>query len=378
MRSYEAARRTFNKLETVARIISAVGTLIAIGGGLAGFALMSNSMPGPLAMAIGAVPGLMVAMYGSSSLASAQMGRASVDCAEYAQLSLSVSRQQLELAQEALSFNKNQSQSSYAARLAEAAVDAALDASESSTNTDVPAGPSYADRTSLEDHETAPATVPSQAEPAVTSSADDQPETALPHEVSVIDVIPESDATEHAELDLIPVPEAQEETLPQLPDKAVESESLLGVEELEDLSANSSVSDPDAPEDEDLAASADAALEMPPVIAEAEAEEPNEVVAEISPKKEIIEADGVFSYGAMTFSSRAAAERYVSQFGVNANAQLSAAVDQAELDVTVDADVASTKVVYQDGYFVIGGKAFKTKGPALEYQKELLAKGNVS
>lgn len=378
MRSYEAARGTFNKLETVARIISTIGMVIAIGGGLAGFTLLSNSMPGLLAMAIGAVPGLMVAMYGSSSLASAQMGRASVDCAEYAQLSLSVSRQQLELAQQALSLSKYQSQSSYAAKLAEDAVDAALEASEPNTNTDVPADPTYADRTLLEDHETAPVTVPSQTEPAATSSADEQPKAGLPHEISAIDVIPEPDATKHAELDVIPVPETEAEVPPQLLDETAESESQLRVEEMEDISENNGGSDPHTSEDMDLAASTDTDPELQSFIAEAEAEEPKQIVAEAPPKKEIIEADGVFSYGAMTFSSRAAAERYVRQFGVNANAQLSASVDQAELDVTVDADVASTNVVYQDGYFVIGGKAFKTKGPALEYQKELLAKGTVS
>ncbi len=193
------------------------------------------------------------------------------------------------------------------------------------------------------------------------------------------DVLPGPDAMEHLEVEVIPVPKAEEQKAsPQLPDEAVEIENLRRVEEIKDVSVGDSVTDPQALEDKDLAASTDATPGMPPAIAETEAEEPKQVIAEAPTKKEIIEADGVFSYGTMTFSSRAAAERYVSQFGVNSDAKLSDAANDSSFEVAVGSDAFKTEIVCRDGHFVVGGKAFKNKGPAVEYQRELQAKASVT
>lgn len=111
MRSYEAARRSFGFIEFVARAVMLVGVLAAIGGGMTASGLAPRNVPPALFGALGAMPGGLIALMGFYGIATAQMGRSSVDSAEYAQQSLDVSRKQLEVSQQALQQSKQQATS---------------------------------------------------------------------------------------------------------------------------------------------------------------------------------------------------------------------------------------------------------------------------
>jgi len=142
MRSYEAARSSFGFFEFLARLIIAVGILAAVGIGVLASESMGRNVPPPLAAALGTLPGGLIALAGFFGLAMAQMGRATVDSAEYAQQALSVSRQQLELSQEALVQGKATA-ASYAELLKRQSV-AKVNSYETAMSAD-PA-PSYATR----------------------------------------------------------------------------------------------------------------------------------------------------------------------------------------------------------------------------------------
>lgn len=101
MRSYEAARGSFSMFELLARIVICVGVLAAIAGGVLGVEMAGRGTPVGLMVLLAALPGAVIALFGLSSLATAQMGRASVDSAEYAQQALQISREQLELSRQA-------------------------------------------------------------------------------------------------------------------------------------------------------------------------------------------------------------------------------------------------------------------------------------
>jgi len=145
MRSYDAARGSFSFFEILARLVIAVGFVAGFLG--AGFAMDmgGRNTPPVLSAALGAIPGGFIALAGFYGLVMAQMGRASVDGAEYAQLSLSVARQQLELSQEALALSKSQVQPTYATKLATAAA-SATQATDQTASSDSTGQPSYADR----------------------------------------------------------------------------------------------------------------------------------------------------------------------------------------------------------------------------------------
>lgn len=106
MRSYEAARGSFNFVESLARFIIGVGFLAALGGGTLGSEMAGRAAPPWLIGGLCALPGLIIAMVGYYGLAMAQMGRASVDSAEYAQQALQVARDQLEVSRQALQQGK--------------------------------------------------------------------------------------------------------------------------------------------------------------------------------------------------------------------------------------------------------------------------------
>ena len=146
MRSYDAARGSFSLFEIIARIIIAVGILAAVAGGGLAAESMGRNAPPALAAVLGALPGGLIALAGIFGLALAQMGRATVDSAEYAQQALSVSRQQLELSREVLAQGKTAA-SSYAELLKR---QPALQKPSASSGE----GPSYGDR-------------PEQADPVV-------------------------------------------------------------------------------------------------------------------------------------------------------------------------------------------------------------------
>lgn len=100
MRSYEAARGLFSFLAICSWIVIVVGGIIALGGMSAGSSFGRNA--GAMQAVMGAAPGVILAMLGFFGLALVQMGRASVDSAEYGQQSLQVAREQLEVSKQSL------------------------------------------------------------------------------------------------------------------------------------------------------------------------------------------------------------------------------------------------------------------------------------
>ena len=147
MRSYDAARGSFSLFEILARIIITVGILAAVAGGGLAAESMGRNVPPALAAALGALPGVLTALAGFFALAMAQMGRATVDSAEYAQQALSVSRQQLELSREVLAQGKTAA-SSYAELLKR---EPALQKPSGDTSANADTGPSYRDRSEKAD-----------------------------------------------------------------------------------------------------------------------------------------------------------------------------------------------------------------------------------
>lgn len=90
MHSYQAARGTFSLVELAAWAAILLGGLVAlIGAGAAARA----GLPG---MLLGSLPGAGFALLGFFCRVYVQTARATVDCAEYAQQALEVSRNQLE------------------------------------------------------------------------------------------------------------------------------------------------------------------------------------------------------------------------------------------------------------------------------------------
>jgi len=97
MRSYEAARSLFTFLGFMAWSVIAIGALVVlIGAG--SVSQYAGAGAGLLAM----VPGIAIAIAGFILLAFVQMGRATVDSAEYAQQALQISRDQLQVSKQAL------------------------------------------------------------------------------------------------------------------------------------------------------------------------------------------------------------------------------------------------------------------------------------
>jgi len=97
MRSYEAARSLFSFLAFMAWSVVVVGVIVALIGA-AGASQYGGSGAGLLAM----VPGIGIGITGLILVAFVQMGRATVDTAEYTQQMLSISRDQLEVSKQGL------------------------------------------------------------------------------------------------------------------------------------------------------------------------------------------------------------------------------------------------------------------------------------
>ena len=141
MRSYETARSLYSFLGFCATAVIILGVIVAFMGGAATQALSRNA--GAMQFIMGALPGLLIAMAGAYGQAMVQMGRTSVDTAEYAQQSLEVSRQQLEISRQALAQGKAMAASYASAQVATPAAAARQDAVEPEvTYADAPkAGP---------------------------------------------------------------------------------------------------------------------------------------------------------------------------------------------------------------------------------------------
>lgn len=97
MRSYEAARSLFSFLAFVAWSVVGIGVLVALISA-AGVSQYGGGAAGLLAM----IPGIGIGITGFILVAFVQMGRATVDIAEYTQQMLKISRTQLEVSEQGL------------------------------------------------------------------------------------------------------------------------------------------------------------------------------------------------------------------------------------------------------------------------------------
>lgn len=97
MRSYDAARSLFSFLGFIAWAVVVTGVIVALIGA-AGASKYGGGGAGLLAM----VPGIGIGITGFILVAFVQMGRATVDTAEYTQQMLKLSRDQLEISRQGL------------------------------------------------------------------------------------------------------------------------------------------------------------------------------------------------------------------------------------------------------------------------------------
>jgi hypothetical protein len=152
MRSYDTARGVFSFLGFCAAALIGLGVIVAFLGGFATQSLGRNA--GALQFFLGAMPGIMMAAVGVVGQCMVQMGRASVDTAEYAQQSLKVSRQHMELSQQLLEQGKTTAASFASLKIQQPSQPAG--SPQGTANT----GASYADQPSA-----AAASVPDQSKP---------------------------------------------------------------------------------------------------------------------------------------------------------------------------------------------------------------------
>ena len=101
MRSYGAARTCFSILGFLSWAVIIFGALIALVG-IGTMGQMSRGYGGPsMAGLAGVLPGAIVMFLGFLGLVGVQMGRATVDTAEYTQQGLKIAREQLEISKQA-------------------------------------------------------------------------------------------------------------------------------------------------------------------------------------------------------------------------------------------------------------------------------------
>ena len=101
MRSYEAARSLFSFLGFIAWSVVVFGVLVALVSA-AGGSRFGGAGAGLLAM----VPGVAIGIAGFILVAFVQMGRATVDTAEYTQQMLKIARDQLDVSKQGLNQGK--------------------------------------------------------------------------------------------------------------------------------------------------------------------------------------------------------------------------------------------------------------------------------
>ena len=103
MRSYEAARSLFSVISFFSWFLIAGGIiLIFVGGNMGSDLSRFNRAPEIIGLVMGAVPGLATTIIGFFSLVMSQLGRASVDSAEYGQQMLQIARDQLDVSRQTL------------------------------------------------------------------------------------------------------------------------------------------------------------------------------------------------------------------------------------------------------------------------------------
>jgi ABC-type multidrug transport system fused ATPase/permease subunit len=100
MRSYQAARGLFSFLSVLAWLIIIAGGLIAFAGLQVGSGIMPRNPDAGVILAL--VAGAFVAVIGFVMLAMSQVGRSTVDSAEYGQQMLQLARESLEVSRQSL------------------------------------------------------------------------------------------------------------------------------------------------------------------------------------------------------------------------------------------------------------------------------------
>lgn len=100
MRSYEAARGLFSFMSFLAWTIIIIGGLLAVLGAAQGHEL--NPYQPEVSTVLALIPGVLLCLLGFGLLAMSQVGRASVDTAEYSQQMLQLSRESLEVSKQSL------------------------------------------------------------------------------------------------------------------------------------------------------------------------------------------------------------------------------------------------------------------------------------
>lgn len=100
MRSYQAARGLFSFLSVLAWLIIIAGGLIAFAGLQVGSGIIPRNPDAGVILAL--VAGAFVAVIGFTLLAMSQVGRSTVDSAEYGQQMLQLARESLEVSRQSL------------------------------------------------------------------------------------------------------------------------------------------------------------------------------------------------------------------------------------------------------------------------------------
>lgn len=100
MRSYEAARGLFSLLSFLSWIMIVGGVFLTLLGLAEGHKL--NTYQPEVSTVIAMVPGVLLCIIGFGMLVMSQVGRASVDTAEYSQQMLQLSRESLEVSKQSL------------------------------------------------------------------------------------------------------------------------------------------------------------------------------------------------------------------------------------------------------------------------------------
>lgn len=100
MRSYEAARGLFSFMSFLAWSIIIIGGFLAVLGVAQGHRI--NPYQPEVSTVLALIPGVLLCLLGFGLLAMSQVGRASVDTAEYSQQMLQLSRESLEVSRQSL------------------------------------------------------------------------------------------------------------------------------------------------------------------------------------------------------------------------------------------------------------------------------------
>lgn len=317
-RSYEVARKIFSILEFV-------GWCVVVLGLIAGFVMVEGAgryaSEGQqfllfLSGASGSIVGLFL-------VGLVQFFRACVDGAEYAQQGLYVAREQLDVSRQLLKKQKEVSHSFAALTAGEAQLPGSTFGSFASSSTQLSSEKSHVGAAGHKGNEVK---LNGQSE-RETEEALDSPKEAHAAIDQKLDMPSLEVAPTIAETQPVQQPNGHEEKVPR-------SFAELRATKFEEANPKSDAKDvtDDQTElsslDSEELTSNEELQEFEPPVAELDVEPVEDIEIEAQPAVEetpkrpepkIEEEDGKFIYGRLSFSSREAAERYVSQLGVNPN-----------------------------------------------------------